>query len=407
MSKERNSLKAGLFIVISIALIIAVIIGIKGAGRFLEPQQTCQVTFKLTDDVGGLREGDDVRVGGLRAGVVRDLDYISAADGKPMIVVSFSLPRRIELKQDARISIQTTVTGTSNLNIDNLGTGAPLAAGERLVGKPSGLSALLATAGEIAPEIKGVIADVRQTTLPKVNTAVDKAGDTMTTFKTTGENATELIKTIKSKIDPIVERYNAVADKGKEALGHIGDVFGESKADFKTTVANLAAGTGTVKEKLPGIMDKLDSGLAKAEKVIDGITDSLDDVKKTVANTREITDSVKGVINGNRSKIDGMIASLKTTGDNLKFASAEIRRSPWRLLYKPGPGEVANLNLFDSARQFAEGANDLNDASSALRDALKDPNISKEEIEKLVGKLDASFQKFTQVESELWKQVRE
>ena len=42
------------------------------------------------------------------------------------------------------------------------------------------------------------------------------------------------------------------------------------------------------------------------------------------------------VVSGNRSKLDQMIASLKTTGDNLKAASSEIRRSPWRLPYKPG-----------------------------------------------------------------------
>ena len=28
---------------------------------------------------------------------------------------------------------------------------------------------------------------------------------------------------------------------------------------------------------------------------------------------------------------------------------------------------MANLNLYDAARQFAEGANDMNDAATALR----------------------------------------
>jgi hypothetical protein len=31
---------------------------------------------------------------------------------------------------------------------------------------------------------------------------------------------------------------------------------------------------------------------------------------------------------------------------------------------------MANLNLYDSARQFADGAGSLNDAALALRDAL-------------------------------------
>ena len=102
-----------------------------------------------------------------------------------------------------------------------------------------------------------------------------------------------------------------------------------------------------------------------------------------------------------------MIASLKTTGDNLKFASAEIRRSPWRLLYKPGPGEMANLNLYDSARQFADGAGQLNDAATALRDALKDPSIDQASVQKLVDRLDKQFASFNEVEQQLWTQVKQ
>ena len=97
---------------------------------------------------------------------------------------------------------------------------------------------------------------------------------------------------------------------------------------------------------------------------------------------------------------------MKTAGDNLKFATAEIRHSPWRLLYKPKKGEVENLALYDSARQFATGANDLNDAAASLRDALKDPNVKRDEVQKLVDRLDQSFLGFKEVEEELWKKVR-
>src|SRR5690606_22892487 len=97
--------------------------------------------------------------------------------------------------------------------------------------------------------------------------------------------------------------------------------------------------------------------------------------------------------------------SLKKTGDNLKAASAEIRRSPWRLLYKPGKNEMANLNLFDSARAFAEGANDLADATTALRDALQTQQLDDQQLRNLLERLDLTFQKFNQVEQELRNQV--
>jgi len=129
-------------------------------------------------------------------------------------------------------------------------------------------------------------------------------------------------------------------------------------------------------------------------------------VKAALANVKEVSGSLKQVIGGNEGKLEGMIASLKTTGDNLKAASAEIRRSPWRLLYKPAPNEMANLNIYDSARQFAEGANDLNDAATSLRDALKTGGATQKEIQEMVNRLEQTFTKLRDVEGKLWTEVK-
>jgi len=392
MPSPRNDFKAGLFIIISVLLIVGVIVGIKGVGRLFQPAQSRVVTFKLTDDVGGLNLGDDVRIGGFKVGVVRDIEVVTAADGSPAIEVTFSMPKRYELRDGARVVVQGTLTGASWLNLDNLGSGAPLGDGAKLAGHPSAMTTLLASAGEIAPKLNEV-------TIPKVNNAID-------TFQGTGMHATALIKLVRSKIDPVVERYYAVADRAREALTEIRDVFGESKGDFKGTVANLNAATGTVKEKLPGIMDKADGLLTTVRAAVDKASTALDDVKVIASNGKDITGSVRSVILSNRGKIDSMIASLKETGDNLKFGSAEIRRSPWRLLYKPGAGEMANLNLYDSARQFAEGAGDLNDAATSLRDALKDPDVTPETVQKLLERLDKSFSHFNEVEATLWEKAK-
>jgi hypothetical protein len=99
--------------------------------------------------------------------------------------------------------------------------------------------------------------------------------------------------------------------------------------------------------------------------------------------------------------------SLKTTSDNLKDASVEIRHSPWRLLYQPKPDEVANLNIYDSVRQFAEGADSLDDAAASLRDALKDPNADPEQVKRLMLHLNDSFAQFQQVQDKLWKEIKE
>ncbi len=126
-----------------------------------------------------------------------------------------------------------------------------------------------------------------------------------------------------------------------------------------------------------------------------------------MANARELTAAGRSILVGNRGKIDAMVVNLKSMSDSLKFAAAEVRRSPWRLLYKPGKDEMANLNLYDAARQFAEGANDVSEAAISLRNALKDPQTNSASLQKLVNKLDDSFTGFKKVEDDLWKQVKQ
>jgi ABC-type transporter Mla subunit MlaD len=408
MPKERNAFRAGLFIIISIVLIIAIIVSIQGLGRILEPRQTRLATFKLTDDLGGLRVGDDVRAGGYKVGAVRDIQLVDANGGtEPHLRITFTLPERLAVRKDAIVAIQGTITGTAWLNFETFGKGDPLPAGMALSGQPGAMSELLAAARGIAPEVKGAITDVRTVTLPKVNNAVDRTAETVVTFKTTGEHATAMIDHLKSKIDPVVERVYAVADPAKDMMSHLRDMFGESKGDYRDSIANVSALTGSLREKLPPMLEKLDGIAAQVATALDTANAALLDVKETVVNAKDLSASAKGVLVGNRGKIDGMIASLKNTGDNLEAASIEIRHSPWRLLYKPKKGEVENLALYDSARQFASGANDLNDAAASLRDALKDPTLKREDVQKLVDRLDRTFIGFKEVEEELWKKVRD
>jgi phospholipid/cholesterol/gamma-HCH transport system substrate-binding protein len=403
MQNERNAFKAGLFIIASVVLALGVIIAIKGVGRFLEPMQHPTVRFTLKDNVGGLSPGDEVRIGGAKVGVVRNVEIIENGDGTQSIDIAFTFPQRFELHKDATVAIESTVTGVSVLNFSSLGTGQALADGETLTGRSSALTALF----ESAPEIAALVRDIRGVTVPKVNAGLDRATETITTFNTTGQTATDFIKDLKLRLDPITQRYYAVADTAKTALQNVGDLFGDTRSDFRTTVANLRDATGTVKERLPSVMDKVDGLLTNVTSAVNSTNAALEDVKKIAANTREVSGTARQVLVGNRGKIDGMIAALKATGDNLKAASSEVRRSPWRLLYKPAPGEMANLNLYDSARQFAEGAGQLNDAALALRDALKDPQAQDADVQKLVDKLDDTFANFSAIEQQLWEQVKE
>src|SRR5689334_21497939 len=80
MTRKRNALRAGIFIILSIVLAITVIIGIKGLDRLLDPVEKRYARFTLQDDLGGLRVGDDLRIGGFKVGQVREIEVVPPGD---------------------------------------------------------------------------------------------------------------------------------------------------------------------------------------------------------------------------------------------------------------------------------------------------------------------------------------
>ncbi len=375
MNHERNNLKAGLFIVISIVLIIGVIVGVKGVSTIFAKVDTRRVAFALTDDVGGLSIGDPVRLGGVKVGEVKAISFEQVDGADPRVLISFTVPKRFTLREDAIVGIQGTITGSSWLNVKSLGKSAEMDENAVLVGRPSAMSEIIANLGEASPEIKKVLVDVRTQTIPKINNVVDG-------FKDTGPTATS-------------------------ALANVRDISGDSSTDIRGTFANLNAATGSIKDKVPPILDKVDAMATKITTAIDSATVALEDVKASLVNIKDITGSARSILARNRGKIETLIGSLKLTGDNLKAASAEIRRSPWRLLYQPSTNEQSNLNIYDAARQFADGASDLNDAAISLRDVLKDSSADPAAVQKRLDQLDATFGEFQTVEQKLWTSVKQ
>ncbi|MDB5300657.1 MAG: hypothetical protein JWO87_2320 [Phycisphaerales bacterium] len=398
MKNDRNALKAGLFIVISFIAAVTVIVLIRGQG--MGPSQIRAATFKLTDDLGGLGVGDDVRLGGVKVGTVRDVQVVGLESRDPKVLVKFTVPGSYVLHEDAHIAVQSALTGPANLNITAVGVGKPLADGVALVGAPDPKSELLASLGRTTPHLESIAQTFETQTIPKVN-------DTIVAFKQTADSATAMVHHANEKIDPVVEKYDGVTQHAGEALVQVRDLVGESKTDFRGTVKNLNVATASVRDRLPGMLDHINAIIDKVSGAMVSARAALEDVEKTAANAKDLSAAARSVVVDNHGRLDNIITGLKSTSDNLKATSIEVRRSPWRLLYKPEANEMANLNLYDSARQFSEGAGSLSDAATALRDALKDPNVSQAKLQKLVEHLDESFQNFHKVEDKLWTSVKQ
>src|SRR5687767_13270277 len=106
MPKDRSALRAGLLMIGSVALIIGVVIGIKGLAWIRERTSTHLVAFDLKTNIGGLRVGDEVRVGGFKVGDVRQITLVKDEDqSRPpyYILVTINVPDKYSIREDAKV----------------------------------------------------------------------------------------------------------------------------------------------------------------------------------------------------------------------------------------------------------------------------------------------------------------
>jgi len=396
VAKQRNALRAGIFMIISLGLIIFVIIAISGSGRFTETFKTYHVAFAISDDIGGLRPGDDVRIGGLRVGSVSDIQVDPA---RSAIVVYVQIPAKFTIASDTSIVVQHGLTGSSAINIDNLGTGPQVAADAYIMGQPDQLTGLMHQLAALKPDIKQTVKNIESASV-KLNTDLDAFGGTAI-------SATSTVQDLRARIPELLDRYEDVVNSAVQMLDSIRDFFGPSSHDFRQAVANLNSALQSLHASLPGILDRVHSLLDNVNVAVDRANGALREIQGAASNLDSATGSIRSVLADNKTRLNNIVASLNVTSENLKAASFEIRHSPWRLLYQPKADEVANLNIYDSVRQFAEGADSLSDAAGQLRDALKDPKADPQQVKLLMQHLNDTFDGFQRVEDKLWKEIKE
>ena len=272
--------------------------------------------------------------------------------------------------------MQSSLTGPSNLNITSFGTGNTVGPDDPLKGSCDSIGAMVRRLG---PQVEKIAKKIDTETLPALKT-------TLASFEKTANSATTTIADVRG-------------------------VINENKAPVKETIANVKVAS----EKLPPLLDKATTAATKVNAILDkadgavvSAKAALKDAEKAVQNFREVSETVRTIIIENHAKVDSIIKSLKTTSDTLKTTMTEVRHSPWRVFNKPPPEEIGNAALYDSARQFAEGAASLDEAAQALRDAVKnDPNLKPADLQALLDQLTKSFNQYRTAEDKLWKSVKE
>ena len=195
-----------------------------------------------------------------------------------------------------------------------------------------------------------------------------------------------------ARSDSLLAKVHASADNVKQLSADAAGMMQKVRPDVEATVARIRGYTDRDVAEL----------LVKFRQAATQIV-------AVAADMKVVSSTARDVVVLNRERIDETIANMKFVSANLNAAAKEIRREPWRLLYKPDARQIRRLNIYNAARAFSEGATELDDALArltALRDArpagvpANDP-----ELVKIRRHIQATFEKFRQVEDALWKEV--
>ena len=105
------------------------------------------------------------------------------------------------------------------------------------------------------------------------------------------------------------------------------------------------------------------------------------------------------------------MAKLRLSADQLAATIAEVRRSPWRLVYRPDKHDLEFELLYDSARTYAQSVADLSTAADSLKGIAAAnggtlPDSAKKNVADVVNQLNSAFEKYEQAEKAFLEQVK-
>ena len=388
-----NNLRAGIFVSTILVLALAVGFVLLKVDLF-KKYQTLVLQFDTTEGVSGLSRGSEVKVGGLTVGrVVSITPDVDKNDDLSAINVTIEIMEGIPIRYSDTapegtnaevIRVGSLVGSTSIINFNTLGQApAPLLnSGDKLLAtRGSGmLTTLVGPANAVRTNeiIKGLaVTAAWLKTIPEEYRT--RVVPTLQNLSTTTANFNQDYETWRKPIGDTLLNAQSFTGNADQLLKDNKAKFTQLMDNTSATMADAKVIASEFKTKgMPALQKLLDQGADAAQ----SLASSLGQVEQQMP--QRLTDLR-----------DFMLDAREIAGQ-FKLTAIEIRRSPWKLLYQPKPGEVAHENLYSATRAFALATADLKTASASLQAVLaqdankfnSDENFRKEVRQEVLDSLE-------------------
>ena len=104
---NRQDTSTGAIVIASLIITVMLIVWVGGQNTLIGGR-AYEVFFPVAADLGGIGEGDPVRLGGHTISKVESVDVEIPSDNpdKPVVVVGFRLPDSVPLRNGAQVEVQ-------------------------------------------------------------------------------------------------------------------------------------------------------------------------------------------------------------------------------------------------------------------------------------------------------------
>jgi ABC-type transporter Mla subunit MlaD len=395
--RQHNEFVVGLFVLLAMGAGVAVLVWL-GAAEVFSPVKGL-ATFYVKESSGdpGLEKGSLVVIAGKEMGKVIETTY-QMDKGRTLYLARLNRDD-VKIYSDGQAHVAAGLVGGGKLVITKRGTPEKGLADEKNpVEITGGLDRAMGDIAAAAENLKKVSETVEQqlsteqagSLLVKIHTILDD-------LKTTSANVVLIAANVYGEVD--AANKASMLAKAHKTMDDINQMSADAMPKVEkalTSVVNITAKVEKYTEK-------------DIAKLLVDLRNSTTKLVAIAADFKAVSATARDIVVLNRANLDEMIMNMKSVSLNLNAAAKEIRRNPWRLLAKPSEKEERTQNIYDAARAFAEGAEQLDDALvrlKALRQARPEGvKTDDPELLKIRKHLQATFEKFRKAEDSLWKEV--
>jgi virulence factor Mce-like protein len=318
MSYRKEEIKAG-FVVLTALLIFSAMVVFIGGSRFWSKLETYRIRFSA---IGGLEKGAAVRLGGLRVGRVTEISVADDDDSRIEVVIGLKSGTPVHRGVLAGINTLGLVGDYYVLLTPKQGAVGPLAQGSLIPSRSMvEIGDLLVQAGELSRTLNSSVEEVAQAVSQILSDdniqSVQIAIQGLSRLTTRSEQS---LSTITSEVQDVLAGLDTL-------VSHVDGLVLENRDQVRETLGAIKDSVDRINTLSLAMNDTLSENR-------EGIHSTVVALRKDTEKTGQLIDNLNGRVSVTGDYLEETMGNLLEISENLRLLSSQLKRQPWRLIYK-------------------------------------------------------------------------